>query len=86
MYIYKENGPLGHFSKYGASNTCTSLRYTGLSGANASAPDEQVALGKNSAICCYNSLDYPMSLQLMVNFANGQLPPGQKWSEVRNSQ
>jgi hypothetical protein len=26
IYICKENGPLGHFYKYGASQTCTSLQ------------------------------------------------------------
>jgi hypothetical protein len=29
IYICKENGPLGHFYKYGANQTCTSLRCTG---------------------------------------------------------
>jgi hypothetical protein len=40
-----------------SSQTCTSLRCTGLSGAQAGVPDELAALGKNSACRGYNSPD-----------------------------
>jgi hypothetical protein len=43
------------------NQTCTNLRCTGLSDAQAGAPCEQAALGKNSARRGYNSPDCPMS-------------------------
>jgi hypothetical protein len=43
------------------SQTCTSLRCTGLSGAQAGVPGELAALRKNSARHNYNAPNYPVS-------------------------
>jgi hypothetical protein len=51
-----------------------------VSGAQAGAPDEQAALGKNSSIRGYNSSDClvctGLSGEPTVKFTNGRLPPG----------
>jgi hypothetical protein len=43
-----------------ASQTCTSLRCTGLSGEQAGTPGEHASLGKMLGRCGYNSLDCPV--------------------------
>jgi hypothetical protein len=78
-------------SKYDASQTCTSMWCTGLSGAQASAPDEQAALRKNPVLCGCNSPDCPVNPWPTVDFTTEgttvdchldcQRSEGQKWSE-----
>jgi hypothetical protein len=79
---------MGHYSKYKASQTCTSLRCTGQCPVPRLArPTNRLLSRKNQcpaaiihwALRC--APDYPVSPWPTVDFANGRLPQGQKQSE-----